>query len=249
MGWVTASSPQSDWNLDRAWDAANQGAAAAGVPLKVQLRLTACVCDLLTMATLVRELMALETARSRNRMEMFDGLTTVERVWDERQYGAQRWSEARRLGVSMKALYMFARSFHDAAYLVLLHAMGTRSAGYVSLAKGIKNEESPLRKALDRELPGFVPWFLEARDIRNELKLGVGFGYGSRARGADHTIAINLEGVRGDPPSVGTVRELKSQDVERLVEQSARFMEFVAHVVKTGSLPTDKTEPQTDPPV
>lgn len=237
MGLVTASSPLSDWKLHRAWDVTNQRAAQAGVPLRDQLRLNACATDLINSATLARELMALETARFKQRMELFDALSTTERVWDERQHSGQRWSEVRRLVTAVKALFIFARSFHNAAYAVLLRAAGT-PASHASLATGIQNQASHLRRILDQELPGFVSWFLEARQIRNDIKLGVGTGYGSHARGSEHTISINVEGViPGSPPSVGTVRELRAADVEQLVEQSARFMEFVERVVSAGSLP------------
>lgn len=232
MTWATAHASPHDRELDRAWEVAN-AAAAKSVPLRVQLRVTACVRDLLATVCLVRELVALETARAKTYM----ALSHEEDVENWRLYSGQLWGEAARLAAAVKALFMFARSFHDAAYAMLLSATGQSSGQHTSLAKGIKNPSSSLRKVLEQEIPNFVSWFLEARDIRNDMKLGISTNHGSRGSEALCEIRIGLQGITGDPPSVSTVRELIPLDVELLVEQSARFMKFVAQAVTSRSLP------------
>src|SRR5688572_30243620 len=123
MTWTTAGSPAQDWDLERAWSRANPASAAAGVPIKIQLRVTACVCDLLAAAALSRDLFALETARSRNHSTAADSLSIAERHHDMVQFSAERWANIYRLTAAVKSVFLFARSFHDAAHGMMLYAV------------------------------------------------------------------------------------------------------------------------------
>ena len=67
MLWVNETSLPQDWQLERAWERLNRNSDQASVPHTVQHRLTACCGDVLSMASIVRELIAMETLKARNR--------------------------------------------------------------------------------------------------------------------------------------------------------------------------------------
>jgi hypothetical protein len=103
--WVSPNSLPHDWDLERAWAVVNTLAEEAHIPVHIQHRLTACVCDLLSIASLARDLIALEIARSRNIMMSFPTLPSEEseRAW--RLHSAEIMLDGYRLAAVVKAFF------------------------------------------------------------------------------------------------------------------------------------------------
>ena len=56
MIWTSDSSSPNEHALEKAWSAVDEIYNSAGIPLDRQLRLTACVCDIISFVPVVREL-------------------------------------------------------------------------------------------------------------------------------------------------------------------------------------------------
>jgi hypothetical protein len=72
----------------------------------------------------------------------------------------------------IKAVSM--RSYQDAMIRLRLLATGNTVGPRVSMSDHVKDGKAT-RLFLDARLPGYVDWFLEWRDVRDRLKIGVPF--------------------------------------------------------------------------
>jgi hypothetical protein len=80
-----------------------------------------------------------------------------------------RAKPTRRLAVAYKAFFIFVRAYQDAIYCML----NERPGG--SMNRVVKNG-NPIRIYLEGQLPSYLIWFPDFRDLRNKIKDGLGAG-------------------------------------------------------------------------
>lgn len=79
--------------------------------------------------------------------------------------------------MQVKALFYFMRSFQDASYRFLLVATGQQAGNHSSMSDILSTSNgNPVRDLLMTEISGFVNWFEDIRQKRNNIKLGTPVG-------------------------------------------------------------------------
>jgi hypothetical protein len=94
---------------------------------------------------------------------------------------------------------------------------------------------NPVRKVLDRELPGYVEWFNEDRDIRNAIKTGIPTGGGSRgALDGPPAPEVHLNAVvreRG-VDTVVIAATVSVEQVDEALRQSTKVLEVIERRIR-----------------
>lgn len=232
MTWTNPASTPEDVALDKAWDELNR-MLDRRVRVSVQMRVSACVHDLLTFITLLRRLEADELRRSDDyeaRMsdwERSDKRTAPKAEWDK--HSALQFASA------VKATYYFVRSLQDAVYAALLEANGNRASGYSSMHQCAKNERNPLHALIVAALPDYFGWFSEVRDIRNKLKVGVSTSFNYRGVPGATQLQLVMQEIDDQRRHVSGGRAISLADIEACVVQSTRLVQWAAsHVATCG---------------
>lgn len=194
---------------------------------KVIKRISACVDDLRwtvgVLAPLHEELYALDTERHdlgvANDAEGFRAWFHAKQPRHEALSG--------QVVAQFKAMLFFGRALQDAIYTALL-LMGRQTASRASMSDCMKNERSRVRRAIERDLPGYGAWFDGMKRLRNDVKFGAEVGGSFRSRGGGPEFGFMLTHFREGQP-VTTIRPgvvLVLDDVVALLQWSSRLLEF-----------------------
>lgn len=101
---------------------------------------------------------------------------------------ARSWT---RMSRDWKMLLYSVRCFQDCVYRAVL-CIHRQKPGQGSMSPCMKAEKSdgskPVRSAMDRHVPGYRDWFVQMRDLRNELKRGLSVR--SDWRAGEHVIIL-----------------------------------------------------------
>ena len=84
--------------------------------------------------------------------------------------------QAERLAVAFKSVFFYIRACQDDLYGLLLLALTGSRHGQPSMNRAVKNPLNPVAVLLSSELPGYLDWFANWRDQRNNIKNGCNFG-------------------------------------------------------------------------
>lgn len=100
------------------------------------------------------------------------GIETVEHNKEYTAYHNKKPNWLDRYGTSIKALFFFARAYHDCLVRLLLEAIGEKPGKGSSMKDYLKKEKSPIHVWIRENLPGYWEWFEDFRDKRNAIKDG-----------------------------------------------------------------------------
>jgi len=225
MTWTNETSPPEDATLERALSAVNM-ALDHRVRLSTQMRVTACVQDILSFSTLLRSLAAAEVRRA----EVRDEEIAEWQRSDKRMAPRGEWDSrlSFQFAAAVKAIFYFVRALQDAAYAALLEASGSKAGPYSSMNDCAKKESNPIRPLIDQALPDYFAWFTELRDIRNQMKLGLSTAFGFRGSAGEMDVRIILQQPDDKARHVSSGRELTLSDIERCLTMSARLLQWTA---------------------
>lgn len=203
-------------------------------------RLYASVQDAMIGGSMVRELFAIEGARTESQMrmvkayfEMNEAEKKVHNTYERN--GAPDWRPFR-LVVAIKALYFFFRSLQDSANCAMFESGGRgRPPGRKSSMNFIFREDqalNPIRVLIEREIPGYREWFVEFRKVRNDMKMGRSAGL--RASNEASWIAFDKpvkteDGMRPVPEF-----RVGMSEIEDCFRLSAELLELVTRVARAG---------------
>jgi hypothetical protein len=232
MTWTNNTSTAEDIAVDRAWDALNS-ALDRRVRVSLQMRVTACVADTLSMVTLVRRLAVGEIGRSAARvMRMEEWNQSDKRTAPKTEWDAHLSFQ---LAAAMKATYYFIRALQDSIYAALLEATGRRAGGYSSMQDCAKNAENPIHALIAEALPDYFAWFADLRAVRNKMKIGASTAFGYRGRKGTEDVRLILQEVDDAKRYVSPGREVSLVDIEMCLTQTEALLRWSSEHVTAAA--------------
>jgi len=205
--------------LYHAWHGLNQ-LLDKRVPVSLQIRLTACVTDVITFMPLLRQLESEEASRLEKHFDL-----TVKR-WDA--------PRSFQFAAAFKATCYFLRALQDALYGVLLETAGGRAGGYSSMADAAK-DSNPVHALLVQALPDYLEWFLDFRNIRNRMKEGVSTAFTCRITPGPPRVSVDVHRVNDQKREVTTWRSLSLDWIDECVKHSVELARCAERVYSEES--------------
>lgn len=142
--------------------------------------------------------------------------------------------ELERLRIGVKSWFFFVRALCDSVYKLLM-AIETKTAAPQggSMSTALKNGRNPVALLLNAQAPSWLDWFRNFKDMRDEIKEGVGVGISDL--GAD---GIGLL-FQIYTPQRGLVIDLSGErtvSMRAIVESGTRLVEVLtlAHAPVSG---------------
>lgn len=119
--------------------------------------------------------------------------------------------------IAFKSFFFFARAYTDVMYRVVLAGIqgGSPPQKAGSMSAAAKKADNPVALAFEEHVPGWLDWFRDFRDKRDEVKSGVNFSltqHGTVGVGVIFTRATAAGGllINLAPTNVVTVEEIRS---------------------------------------
>lgn len=77
--------------------------------------------------------------------------------------------------VLVKALFVFLRAYQDAMYALMFEMIEGKPTRHRRMQEAASKPMNPVGRVLRRQLSGYLDWFADWRELRNEVKEGVNF--------------------------------------------------------------------------
>jgi hypothetical protein len=131
------------------------------------------------------------------------------------------------LKVAYKGYFYFIRAFQDAVYGVLLNLLDENIGQSMKGMKKALKDSSPVNKWI-LEIDGYKEWFLEFREKRNKIKIGVRFNI----RGPQWDPGVGFSIPTKDGGTSSGTDSVKIMDLIKAIDMSAEALKLIRQKLK-----------------